>query len=160
MVVKHKKEYFENLIIATQNLFGISVSLIFQISMQRVEILLKNKKIAAVLNSYFDSVTDSLDLFPQSTQINNENTDPFQKILKRFHIHQSFFKITQLAKEAVEGLPSSNATAGVIPIKILKQSGITFEYLTCCINEAIYTSKFLFYKTVKYSICPQEERSS
>ena len=79
MVVKHKKEYFENLNIATQNLFGISVSLIFQISMQRVEILLKNKKIAAVLNSYFDSVTDSLDLFPRSTQINNENTDPFQK---------------------------------------------------------------------------------
>ena len=159
MVVKHKKEYFENLIIATQNLFGISVSLIFQISMQRVESLLKNKKIAAVLN-YFDSVTDSLDLFPWSTQINNENTDPFQNILKRFHIHQSSFKITQLAKEAVEGLPSNNATAGVIPIKILKQSGITFEYLTCCINEAIYTSKFLFYKTVKYSICPQEERSS
>ena len=159
MVVKHKKEYFENLIIATQNLFRISVSLIFQISMQRVEILLKNKKIAAVLN-YFDSVTDSLDLFPWSTQINNENTDPFQNILKRFHIHQSSFKITQLAKEAVEGLPSNNATAGVIPIKILKESGITFEYLTCCINEAIYTSKFLFYKTVKYSICPQEERSS
>ena len=159
MVVKHKKEYFENLIIATQNLFGISVSLIFQISMQRVEILLKNKKIAAVLN-YFDSVTDSLDLFPWSTQINNENTDPFQNILKRFHIHQSSFKITQLAKEAVEGLPSNNATAGVIPIKILKESGITFEYLTCYINEAIYTSKFLFYKTVKYSICPQEERSS
>ena len=159
MVVKHKKEYFENLIIATQNLFGISVSLIFQISMQRVEILLKNKKIAAVLND-FDSVTDSLDLFPWSTQINNENTDPFQNILKRFHIHQSSFKITQLAKEAVEGLPSNNATAGVIPIKILKESGITFEYLTCCINEAIYTSKFLFYKTVKYSICPQEERSS
>ena len=159
MVVKHKKEYFENLIIATQNLFGISVSLIFQISMQRVEILLKNKKIAAVLN-YFDSVTDSLDLFPWSTQINNENTDPFQNILKRFHIHQSSFKITQLAKEAVEGLPSNNATAGVIPIKILKESGITFEYLTCCINEVIYTSKFLFYKTVKYSICPQEERSS
>ena len=159
MVVKHKKEYFENLNIATQNLFGISVSLIFQISMQRVEILLKNKKIAAVLN-YFDSVTDSLDLFPWSTQINNENTDPFQNILKRFHIHQSSFKITQLAKEAVEGLPSNNATAGVIPIKILKESGITFEYLTCCINEAIYTSKFLFYKTVKYSICPQEERSS
>ena len=159
MVVKHKKEYFENLIIATQNLFGISVSLIFQISMQRVEILLKNKKIAAVLN-YFDSVTDSLDLFPWSTQINNENTDPFQNILKRFHIHQSSFKITQLAKEAVEGLPSNNATARVIPIKILKESGITFEYLTCCINEAIYTSKFLFYKTVKYSICPQEERSS
>ena len=159
MVVKHKKEYFENLIIATQNLFGISVSLIFQISMQRVEILLKNKKIAAVLN-YFDSVTDSLDLFPWSTQINNENTDPFQNILKRFHIHQSSFKISQLAKEAVEGLPSNNATAGVIPIKILKESGITFEYLTCCINEAIYASKFLFYKTVKYSICPQEERSS
>ena len=42
---------------------------------EKDEFLLKNKKIADVLNSYFDSVTDSLHLFSWSTQIDNENTD-------------------------------------------------------------------------------------
>ena len=55
----------------------------FQISAQRVdsnimlvekdEILLKNKK-TDVFNSYFDSVTDSLDLFSWATQTDNKNT--------------------------------------------------------------------------------------
>ena len=42
---------------------------------EKDEILLKNKKIADVFNSYFDSVTDSLDLFSWSTQTDNENTE-------------------------------------------------------------------------------------
>ena len=113
--------------------------------LEKYEILLKNKKIA-VLNSYFDSVTDSLDLFSWSTQTDNENTDALQNILKRFHNHPSLIKIKQLVnnqakfsfqpvivytvKEIIEGLPSNKVTAGEIPIKILKESGFTFEYLT------------------------------
>ena len=68
----------------------------FQISAQRVdsnvmlvekdEILLKHMKTDA-FNSYFDSVTDSLDLFSWSTQTDNKNTDALQYILKRFHNH-------------------------------------------------------------------------
>ena len=49
---------------------------------EKDEILLKNKKIADVFNSYFDSVTDSLDLFSWSTQTDNKNTDALQNILK------------------------------------------------------------------------------
>ena len=45
-------------------------------------------------------------------------------------------------KEVIEGLPSNKATAGEIPIKILKESGFTFEYLTSCVNEAILSGKF------------------
>ena len=45
-------------------------------------------------------------------------------------------------KEVIEGLTSNKATAGEIPIKILKESGFTFEYLTSCVNEAILSSKF------------------
>ena len=60
---------------------------------ERDEILLKNKKIADVFNSYFDSVTDSLDLFSWSTQTDNKNTDALQNILKRFHNHSSLIKI-------------------------------------------------------------------
>ena len=54
---------------------------------EKDEILLKNKKIADVLNSYFDSVTDSLDLFSWSTQIDNENADALQ--------NSSFGKVSQ-----------------------------------------------------------------
>ena len=39
-------------------------------------------------NSYFDSVTGSLDLISCSTQTDNENTDALQNILKKFHNHQ------------------------------------------------------------------------
>ena len=125
---------------------------------EKDEILLKNKKIADVLNSYFDSVTDSLDLFSWSTQTDNENTDALQNILKRFHNHSSLIKIKQLVnnqakfsfqpvsvhtvKEVIERLPSNKATAGEIPIKILKESEFTFEYLTSCVNEAISSGKF------------------
>ena len=45
-------------------------------------------------------------------------------------------------KEIIEGLPSDKATSGEIPIKILKENGFTFEYLTCCVNEAISSGKF------------------
>ena len=71
---KHKKEYFENLNVATNskpfwdkckpyfsNKHAKGDSNIMLI--EKDEILLKNKKIADVLNSYFDSVADSPDLF-------------------------------------------------------------------------------------------------
>ena len=48
-------------------------------------------------------------------------------------------------KEVIEGLPSNKATAGEIPIKILKESGFTFEYLTSCVDEAISAYKFSDY---------------
>ena len=78
--------------------------------------------------------------------------------MKRFNNHPSLIKIKQLVnnqakfsfqpvsvytvKEVIEGLPSNKATAGEIPIKILKESGFTFEYLTSCVNEAILSGKF------------------
>ena len=93
--------------------------------------------------------------------------------MKRFHNHPRLIKIKQLVnnqakfsfqpvsvytvKEVIEGLPSNKATAGEIPIKTLKESGFTFEYLTS-VNEAILSGKFL--DSLKLSsACPQEERS-
>ena len=100
------------------------------------EILLNSKKLADALNSCFDSVTDLLDLFSWSTRTDNENTDALQNILKRFHNHPSLIKITQFVhnqakfsfqpisvhtvKEVIEGLSSNKATAGEVPIIILK----------------------------------------
>ena len=45
-------------------------------------------------------------------------------------------------KEVIEGSLSNKANAGEIPIKILKESGFTFEYLTHCVIEAISWDKF------------------
>ena len=45
-------------------------------------------------------------------------------------------------KEVIEGLPLNKATTGEIPLKILKESGFTFEYLTSCVNETILSGKF------------------
>ena len=142
---KHKKEYFENLNVATNSKpFCDKCKAYFSnkytkgdfniMLIENDEILLKNKKIADVLNSYFDSVTDSLDLFSWSTQTDNKKTDALQNILKRFHNHPSLIKIKQLVnnrakfsfqpvsvytvKRVIEGLPSNKATAGEIPIKI------------------------------------------
>ena len=128
-------------------------------SIEKDESFLKNNKKAGVLNSYFDLVTDSLDLFSWSTQTDNENTDAFQNILKRFHNHPSLIKIKQIVnnqakfsfqlvsvhivKEVIEGSPPNKASAGEIPIKILKETGFTFEYLTSCVKEAISSGKFL-----------------
>ena len=69
--------------------------------------------------------------------------------MKRFHNHPILIKIKQAkfkfsfqsvsvhTVKEIEGLPSNKATAGEIPINILKESGFTFEYLTSCVNEAI-----------------------
>ena len=176
---KHKKYYFENLNVATNskpfwdyckpcfsNKHAKDDSNIILTEKDETSVLPKNKKIYDALNSYFDSVTDSLDLFSWSTQTDNENTDALQNtaqkmkfsikvffskcdqirrklhslcsenILKRFHYHPSLIKIKQLVnnqakfsfqpvsvhivKEVIERLPSNKATAGEIPIKILK----------------------------------------
>ena len=42
-------------------------------------------QVTDVVNAYFGSETDSLDLFSWSTQTDNKNTDALQNILKRFH---------------------------------------------------------------------------
>ena len=120
--------------------------------------IMKCSRLKNVLNCYFDSVTDSLDLFPCSTQTEYKNTDALQNILKRFQNHASSIKIKQLVnkqakfffqpvsvytvKDVIEGLPSNKTTAEEIPIKILKENGFTFEYLTSCVNEAILSGKF------------------
>ena len=53
-------------------------------------------------------------------------------------------------KEVIEGLASNKPTTGEIPIKILKESEFTFEYLTSCVNEAILVLMKQFYLAVKY----------
>ena len=109
---------------------------------EKDEILLKIKKKTDVLNSYFGSVTDSIDLFSWSIKAKNENIDAGQNIAKRFKNHPSLIKIKQLVnnqaqfffqpaiihtvKEVMDGLPSNKATSRMIPVKVLKKKWIYF----------------------------------
>ena len=81
-----------------------------------------------------------------------------QNIIKTFPNHSSIIKIKlkfklnkkfsfQYVSEAtvrkvVKRLPSDKATAGEIPLKVLKNSEICFFDLISCINEAIRNNKF------------------
>ena len=121
------------------------------------EILTENMKIAKTFNSYFESVTDSLELFDWPLQ-SNISYDKVQNIIKSFSNHPSIIKIKhkfklnkkfsfQCVSEAtirkvVKSLPSDKATTGDIPVNILKNSENYFFYLTNCINEAIRNNKF------------------
>ena len=102
---KQKNEYSENLNVATNSKpFWDVRKLYFSnkhkkgdsiiVLIEKHEILLKNKKIADVLNSYFESVTDLLNLFSWTTQIKNESIDAVQNI-KQFVNNQAKFSFQQ-----------------------------------------------------------------
>ena len=118
------------------------------------QILTENMKIAKTFNSYFKSVTDSVELFDWPLQP-NVFCDKVQNIIKRFSNHPSIIKIKHkfklkkkfsfqcvseaTVKKVVKSLPSDKATAGEIPINVLKNC---FFDLTNCINKAIRNNKF------------------
>ena len=114
-------------------------------------------KVAKTFNSYFKSVTDSLKLFDWPLQ-SNVSCDKVQNIIKRFSSHSSIIKIEHKCKlnkkfsfqrvseatvrKVVKSLPSDEATAGEIPVNVLKSCENYFFDLTTCINEAIRNNKF------------------
>ena len=114
------------------------------------EILTENIKIAKTFSSYFESVTDSLKLFYWPLQ-SNISYAKMQHIFKSFSNHPSFIKIKHkfnlnkkfssnyvseaTVRKDVKSLPSNKATAGEIPVNVLKNSEICFFDLTNCINE-------------------------
>ena len=61
------------------------------------EILTENMKIAKTFNSYFKSVTDSLELFDWPLQ-SNVSCDKVQNIINRFSNHRSIIKTQIQAK--------------------------------------------------------------
>ena len=113
-------------------------------------------KIAETFDSYFKSVTDSLELFDSPLQ-SNVSFDKVQNIIKRFSNHPSNIKIkhkfklnkqfsSQCVSEAtvrkvVKSLLSDKTTAGKIPINVLKNCENCILDLTNCINKAIRNNK-------------------
>ena len=120
------------------------------------EFLTENNKIAKTFNSFFETVTDSLNLFSWSSKV-NVCDDKVQGIIHNFSNHPSILKIkkkVQLNKrfsfqhvseatvrKVVKNLPSDKAYTCGIPIKILKESKFCCPKPTNCINESLANNK-------------------
>ena len=121
------------------------------------EFLTENNKIAKTFNSFFETVTDSLNLFSWSLKV-KVCDNKFQGIILNFSNHTSILKIKEnfqlnkrfsfqhvseaTVRKVVKYLPSDKVSAGEIPIKILKKSIFCFPKLTNCINEYLTNNKF------------------
>ena len=128
------------------------------------EFLTENNKIAKTFNSFFETVTDSLNLFSWSSKV-KVCDDKVQGIILNFPNHASILKIKEkfqlnkrfsfqhvseaTVRKVVKNLPSDKVSAGEIPIKILKESTFCFPELSNCINESLTNNKFP--DTLKFS---------
>ena len=122
------------------------------------ELLLNNKKVADVFSSYFQSITDFLDLFKWPLGSTDQIYDSIDRIIDSFRFHPSVknikrnYKITskfslkpvseEFVKDMVNNLSSNKTVGGEIPLKILKECDFSFHFLTNCINEAMKNKKF------------------
>ena len=62
------------------------------------KLLMKVLKMQMYLNSYFESVTESLDLFNWAPEPYNQTKDSVERIIKRFSHQCSIIKINQNIK--------------------------------------------------------------
>ena len=124
------------------------------------EIINGSAKVANVINSYSESVTESLNLLNWAAEPYDQAKDSVERIVQRFSHHPSIIKIKGNIKilekisftpgtlETVKkfiyiyGLPQSKSVSGDIPLKVLKSSEFTFSYLTECISEVLRNSKY------------------
>ena len=60
---------------------------------EKDELLLKYKKVADIFNSYFQSITDSLDLFEWLLESTDQVYDSVDRIIDRFRLHPSIKNI-------------------------------------------------------------------
>ena len=113
------------------------------------EFLTENNKIAKTFNSFFETVTDSLDIFSWSSKVNIcddkvqeimlnfsnyltifQTTFSILKIKETFELNKrfSFQHVSEAAvRKVVKNVPSDKVSTGEIPIKILKESTFCFS---------------------------------
>ena len=122
------------------------------------EIINESAKVANVLHSNFESVTESLNLFNWTPKPDDQAKDSIERIVQRFSHHPSVIKIKQnikilkknsftpitveTVKNIVYGLPQNKSVSGDIPLNVLRSSEFTFSYLAECINEVLRNSKY------------------
>ena len=92
----------------------------------------ENNNIAKTFNSFFETITDSLNLFSWSSKINvcddkvqgiihnfSKTILVFLKSRKKFNLTNDFLSTV---RKVVKDLPSDKLSASEIPIKTLKES--------------------------------------
>ena len=122
------------------------------------EIINESTGVANVFNSYFESATESLNLFNWATEPYDQVKDSVDRIVQRFPLHPSIIKIKQnikilkpfsftpvtveTVKNIIYGLPQNKSVSGDIPLNVLRYSEFTFSYLAEYINEVLRNSKY------------------
>ena len=129
---KSCKSYFSN-----KHSFGESKTALSE----NGEFLTENNKIAKTFNSFFETVTDSLNLFSWSSKVRVCD----DKVKKKIQLNKkfSFQHVSEATvRKFVKNLPSDKVSTGENPIKILKESTFSFPELSNCINESLANNKF------------------
>ena len=119
---------------------------------EKDELLLKKKKVADVFNSYFQLITNSLDLFEWPLGSMDQIYNSVDRIIDSIRFHPSIknikcnYKSTskfsfkpvseEFVKDIVNDLSSNKAAVGETSLKILKEYDFSFHFFTSCINEA------------------------
>ena len=125
------------------------------------EILTKDEAVAECLNTYFVTITDSLNLNATYNEKKVENSldSRIDTAIARYTNHQSILAIKETAKnitkfdfehvkprnvmEKIESLDCSKTVSGNIPNNMLKKAKkIACPYVTDCINNLINDSIF------------------
>ena len=107
------------------------------------EIINESTKVANVFNSYFESATESLNLFNWATEPYDQVKDSVDRIVQNFSLHPSIIKIKQnikilkpfsftpvtveTVKNIIYGLPQNKSVSGDIPLNVLRYSEFTFS---------------------------------
>ena len=118
-------------------------------------LLVNNDEIAKAFNNHFSETAEKLITFkwPFNEKYENIHNEKLTTIIKKFENHPSTMKIKSKytiqemfsvkpvtvkdVENIIKNIPKNKASAGEIPLNILKQSRFTYEMLTDCINDAI-----------------------
>ena len=117
-----------------------------------------DKKVANIFNSYFNEITDSLNLKDWKASTSEPAKDEILRIIDKYASHPSIYKITSnLLNQStfeftyvtgyevniiIKDLKNSTKSSGDIPVKILKESEYSHLILSDCINNAIDSCEF------------------
>ena len=130
---------------------------------EKGELILSEKKICSIFNTYFGNIVQSLNLFRCSSSLLNnqrlcvklDKTDatilkyqhhPSIKMIKKRFLDLPVFNFQAVSvvnvKEIMMELKTDKAVSGEIPVEILKDCDFSFHALTNCINESIENGTF------------------
>ena len=130
---------------------------------EKEELVLSEKKICSIFNTYFGNIVQSLNLFQWSgSLLNNQRLcvklDKTDATILKYQHHPSIkmikkrfpdllvfnFQAVSVAdvKEIIMELKTDNTVSGEIPVNLLKDCDFSFHALTNCINESIENGTF------------------